>query len=106
MFREQGSGTLEVIAHHLKSLNVKISDLKIEMQLGSTESIKNYILHSNTMAFLSLHSIYKELKENKFTIIDVQHLSIERNFYFIQQQGQVEALPELFMKFANHYNFK
>ena len=106
LFREQGSGTLEVIAHHLKSLNVKISDLKIEMQLGSTESIKNYILHSNTMAFLSLHSIYKELKENKFTIIDVQHLSIERSFYFIQQQGQVEALPELFMKFANHYNFK
>lgn len=106
LFREQGSGTLEVIAHHLKSLNVKISDLKIEMQLGSTESIKNYILHSNTMAFISLHSIYKELKENKFTIIDVQHLSIERSFYFIQQQGQVEALPELFMKFASHYNFK
>jgi DNA-binding transcriptional LysR family regulator len=106
LFREQGSGTLEVIAHHLKSLNVKISDLKIEMQLGSTESIKNYILHSNTMAFISLHSIYKELKENKFTIIDVQNLSIERSFYFIQQQGQVEALPELFMKFANHYNFK
>ena len=76
------------------------------MQLGSTESIKNYILHSNTMAFISLRSIYKELKENKFTIIDVQNLSFERSFYFIQQQGQVEALPELFMKFANHYNFK
>jgi DNA-binding transcriptional LysR family regulator len=106
LVREQGSGTLEVIAHHLKPLSIKISDLNIEMQLGSTESIKNYILHSNCMAFLSVHSIFKELKENKYSIIDIKDFSIERNFYFIQQQGQAEALPELFMKFASHYNFK
>lgn len=106
LLREQGSGTLEVIAHHLKPFKIKISDLQVEMQLGSTESIKNYLLHSNCMAFLSIHSIFKELKENKYCIIDIENLAIERNFYFIQQQGQLEALPELFMKFADHYNFK
>ena len=38
--RERGSGTLEVIEYSLKQVGVKISDLQIEMQLGSTESIK------------------------------------------------------------------
>lgn len=106
LFREQGSGTLEVIAYHLKPFGIKISDLNIEMRLGSSESMKNYLLHSNCMAFLSIHSVFRELKENKYTIIDIKDFAIERDFYFIQQQGQVEALPELFMKFSSHYNFK
>jgi DNA-binding transcriptional LysR family regulator len=106
LLREPGSGTLEVIAHALKPLNIKISQLQVEMQLGSTESIKSYILHSNCMAFLSIYSILKELKNKEVTIIDVNRLNIERNFHFIQSHGETEALPELFMKFACHYNFK
>jgi len=106
LIREPGSGTLEVIAHALKPFNIKISQLNTEMQLGSTESIKSYLLHSNCMAFLSIHSILKELKNKEMTIIDVNGLTIERNFHFIQSHGEAEALPELFMKFARHYNFK
>ena len=106
LIREPGSGTLEVIAHALKPFDIKLSQLNTEMQLGSTESIKSYLLHSNCMAFLSIHSILKELKNKEMTIIDVNGLTIERNFHFIQSHGEVEALPELFMKFASHYNFK
>ena len=106
LIREPGSGTLEVIAHALKPAGIKISQLHTEMQLGSTESIKSYLLHSKCMAFLSIYSILKELKNKEFSIIDVEGLSIERNFHFIQQHGEAETLPDLFMTFARHYNFK
>jgi len=106
LIREPGSGTLEVIAHALKPFDIKISQLNTEMQLGSTESIKSYLLHSDCMAFLSIHSILKELKNKEVTIIDVNGLTIDRVFHFIQSHGEAEALPELFMKFARHYNFK
>lgn len=106
LLREPGSGTLEVIAHALKPFGIKIAQLQNEMQLGSTESMKLYLSHSNCMAFLSIYSIFKELKNKEFYIIDVEGLNIERYFYFIQQQGHSEALPELFMKFARHYNFR
>ncbi len=106
LLREPGSGTLDVIAHALKPLNIKLSQLNTEMQLGSTESIKSYLLHSNCMAFLSIYSILKELKSKEMSIIDVKGLSIERSFHFIQSYGEVEALPDLFMKFAGRYNFK
>jgi len=106
LIREPGSGTLEVIAHALKPFDIKISQLNTEMQLGSTESIKSYLLHSDCMAFLSIHSILKELKNKEVTIIDVNGLTIDRVFHFIQSHGEAEALPELFMKFAKHYNFK
>jgi len=106
LLREPGSGTLEVIAHALKPFGIKISQLKTEMQLSSSESIKLYLLNSEAMAFLSVYAILKELKNRECCIIDVKGLTIERNFFFIQRHGQAGALPDLFLKFARHYNFR
>lgn len=106
LLREPGSGTLEVIAHALKPLGIKLSQLKTEMRLGSTESMKSYLLHSHCMAFVSIHAIIKELQNNTFRIVDVKGLTIERPFYFIQLQGEQGALPQLFLRFARHHNLK
>ena len=106
VLREPGSGTLEVIAHSLKPHNLKISDLICEMQLGSTESIKSYLTHSSCMAFLSIHSIIKELRNNTLKIIVLENLNIIRSFQFIQLHGESDGLSDLFMDYARHYNFK
>lgn len=106
LLREQGSGTLDVIEHALKPHKLKLSELVIEMHLGSTESIKYYLLYSNYMAFLSIHSVLKELQSGELVIVDVKDVSIERYFYFIHLQGKPEALVEMFMRYAKHYNLK
>jgi len=103
LLREPGSGTLDVITHALKPHQIKLSDLQVEMQLGGTESIKSYLFHSNCLAFLSIHSILKELKNNECRIIDINGLTIERPFYLIQQHGQPAALTELFIRFAKSH---
>jgi DNA-binding transcriptional LysR family regulator len=103
LLREPGSGTLDVIAHALKPHHIKLADLQVEMQLGGTESIKSYLLHSNCLAFLSIHSILKELKNNECRIIDIKDFSIERPFYFIQPHGQPSSLAELFSRFARNH---
>ncbi|RFZ94644.1 LysR family transcriptional regulator [Mucilaginibacter conchicola] len=103
ILREPGSGTLDVIAHALKPVDIELSDLKPEMQLGGTESIKSYLLHSNCFAFLSVQSIINELKTGALRIIDIKGLVIERPFYFIQPHGQLPALAELFIRFAQNY---
>lgn len=106
LLREPGSGTLEVIAHALKPLGVKLGQLQKEMQLGSTESIKGYLMNSNAMAFLSVFTVLEELHSKKFTVIDIDQLSIERSFLFIQPHGAKEGIADLFMKFAHRHNFR
>ena len=103
LMREPGSGTLDVIAHALKPHQIRLADLHTEMQLGGTESIKSYLLHSNCLAFLSVHAILKELKNNECRIIDIKDLSIERPFHVIRLHGQPSSLAELFMRFARNY---
>ncbi|MBP4139001.1 LysR family transcriptional regulator [Flavobacterium geliluteum] len=105
--RERGSGTLEVIEFALKQVGLKIADLQIEMQLGSTESIKSYLLNSDCLAFMSIHAVSKELTNNELMVLDVENLEIERYFYIITLLGKSDALSELFIQnIGNHYNLK
>ncbi|ASE60437.1 LysR family transcriptional regulator [Chryseobacterium indologenes] len=100
IFREQGSGTLEFIQNRLREKGINISELKTVIQLGSSESIKNYLLYSDCMAFLSISTILTELKNNILTVVDIKNFSIERNFHFILPKGDQSELIALFLKFA------
>lgn len=104
LLREPGSGTLEVISDALKEKGIRLSDLQVEMQLGSTEAIKSYLQHSNCMAFLSLYAILKELETDTLRIIEVKKMPIHRNFYFITPIGPEGGLPALLIRFLlqNH----
>ncbi|KAF2330795.1 LysR family transcriptional regulator [Flavobacterium nitrogenifigens] len=105
--RERGSGTLEVIEFALKKAGLKFSDLQIEMQLGSTESIKSYLLNSDCFAFMSIHAVSKELRNKELIVLDVEKLSVERYFYIATLQGKSDSLSELFIQnLAIHYNLK
>ena len=105
LLREKGSGTLEVIEHYLKQLGCSLADFNVEMHFGSTEGIKNYILNSNSMAFLSVQSILKELSRNELSIIDVSETDFKRRFNFILNDGDSNPLSQLFIQFALKYNF-
>lgn len=106
VLREPGSGTLEVIAHALAPLGIRLADLHTEIQLGSTEGIKAYLQHSEGLAFLSIHAILKELKYNELCVIEIEGLRIDRDLFLIRPQGDAAALPGLFQKYALHYNFR
>lgn len=101
IFREPGSGSLEFIQNRLKEKGISLDELNIVMQLGSSESIKNYLLHSDSLAFLSISTVLNELKNNQLSIIDIKNLSIERNFHFILPKGEQSELIRLFLKFTS-----
>ncbi|MFT3902073.1 MAG: LysR family transcriptional regulator [Niabella sp.] len=106
VMRESGSGSREVVMAALKRAGINFSDLNIDIEFESTESIKSYLLNSNSYAFLSITSIFKELKNGELKIIDVKDLEIERYFYFITQQGDARLLNEVFLKHLSINNFK
>jgi len=107
VLREAGSGTLDVIYKALDKVDINPKDLNIEIRLGSTESIKQYLAHTESAAFLSLLSITKELQRKELSVVDVKGLAIYRTFQFIQLQGNTSRISDLFKRFClMHYNFK
>src|SRR5699024_10214328 len=79
--REPGSGTREVIGNALKKHG--IDRLSSHSVLGSTESIKSFLYHTNHFAFISIHAVNRDLLENRLRLIDIEGVEIERWFYFI-----------------------
>jgi DNA-binding transcriptional LysR family regulator len=103
--RERGSGSLEVIEHALRGAGLRLTDLNLAMQLGSTEGIKSYLTSSASIAFISIFAVQNELQNGILRVLDVTDLAIQRDFYSIQLQGVSEGLADTFMRFARQqYN--
>lgn len=103
VIRENGSGTLDVLSRHGLSLR----QLHIEMQLGSTESIKHYLFYSDTFAFVSVQAVLDELAANRLRVVEVGDMELVRRFSFVTAHGQRSRLTDLFKQFClNHYNRK
>lgn len=86
--REPGSGTLQSVKFALKQAGYSSNNLQTEVQLGGTEALKNFVLSDSLIAFLPLQAISKELANGALSIIPVEGLKIERQFYFITRQGE------------------
>ncbi|QJD80811.1 LysR family transcriptional regulator [Spirosoma rhododendri] len=100
VLRERGSGSLEVVEHALRGAGLRLTDLKLGLQLGSTEGIKSYLSSSDSMAFISIFAVQDELKSGTLRVLDVAALTIRRDFYSIQLQGVGEGLADTFMRFT------
>lgn len=98
--RERGSGTLDVLETALQEHNIKLSSLNVKMHLGSTEGIKLFLEHTDCMGIVSIRSIAQELHSGRFKVVDIQDLTMCREFNFVQAQGQEESLTTLFVRFV------
>ena len=105
LLRESGSGTLEVIQKHLKTRGVKVANLNIIMQLGSSEAIKRFVMTGDSYAIISIAAVADELRRGELTVVEIDGIRIEREFSFINLNGCQSRLVDQFMQFAlNAYN--
>ncbi|GAA4307143.1 LysR family transcriptional regulator [Nibribacter koreensis] len=105
VLRERGSGTLEVIEEALRAHQLRLPDLNVVLDLGSSETIKSFLQHSDCVALLSGYSIQQELASGKLVTLLPDGFSLKRSFWFVQPVGQPEGLSALFQQFClRQYN--
>ena len=106
VLRERGSGTLDVFERALQQHNIKLSSLKVLMYLGSTESIKLFLEHTDSLGIVSVRSIGRELYSGQLRVVEIKSMPMQREFSIAQPQGQESGLAQVFMQFAIHHNHK
>ena len=103
VLRENGSGTLEVLEGALAKHQIKLSQLNVLLQLGSTESIKLFLENSDALGILSIRAVTRELMAGRLKVIDIEGFKAERTFSFVEPQGQNSGMEESFMRFASQH---
>ena len=85
IMREQGSGTREAVLKLFSKNNISV---KVRLELGSNEAIKQAIAGGLGISVLSEHCLVSEGKSGQLTILDVEHFPIERRWYVSYLAGK------------------
>jgi len=88
IFREPGSGTDRAFRDQLVKMGFAPDQLKVSMQLGSNEAVKQAILNHAGISFLSELSVKKECERGELFVVNVKGVAIFRHFYLITHQGR------------------
>ncbi len=97
VMREPGSGT----RHAVEKLFTKNEiEVKVRLELGSNEAIKQAIMGGLGISVLSLHTLQGDLANGELTILDIQDFPIERNWYVSYLGGkQLSVIAQTFLAF-------
>ncbi|MEO0768277.1 MAG: LysR substrate-binding domain-containing protein [Cyanobacteria bacterium J06649_4] len=97
IMREPGSGTRKAVEKIFKENDINV---KVSLELGSNEAIKQAIAGGLGISVLSQHTIISEGTTGEFAILDVQGFPIERDWYVAHLAGkQLSVVAETFLQF-------
>lgn len=99
VIRESGSGSLEVFEKTLAQHQLKLSQFNIAMQMGTTEGIKRFLYHTDSVGVVSIQAVTTDLAEGRLKVIDITDFSCEREFCFVQNVGQTGGIESDFMRY-------
>lgn len=85
IMRESGSGTREAIQELFARHNV---DVRVRLELGSNEAIKQAIVGGLGLSVLSCHTLPPEDNMRELTILDVNEFPIERQWFVVHLSGK------------------
>jgi len=88
LMREHGSGTRDVIEAVLAARGV---ELKPIMSLGSTEALKNAVLHGLGIAIVSQLTVEHELRSGRLAELTFSDLRIRRDLYLVTLKGKRQS---------------
>ncbi|MEQ9480816.1 LysR substrate-binding domain-containing protein [Coleofasciculus sp. F4-SAH-05] len=97
IMREPGSGTRKAVQELFDSHDI---ELKVQLDLGSNEAIKQAIAGGLGISVLSRHTLALEGICNQLTILDVEEFPIERYWYAVYPNGkQLSVVARTFLDY-------
>jgi LysR family transcriptional regulator, low CO2-responsive transcriptional regulator len=85
LIREEGSGTRASMEHVFREGGVPI---RVLMEIGSNETIKELVIAGMGLSFLSAHTVGREVSCGQLAVLDVVGLPIVRDWFVIHLRGQ------------------
>jgi DNA-binding transcriptional LysR family regulator len=94
--REKGSDTRNSME---EGLGAHLADLRIAMEIRSTETIKQAVIAGMGLSFMSAHTISLELQTGSLCVLDVQGFPLMRNWYVVHRR--TKRLPPVAQAFKD-----
>ena len=93
VLREVGSGLRHCFEKSLEKAGLSPADLRVALELGSNEAIKEAILRGVGIAILSTYAVQRELKTGQLHALEVSDLRCDREMFIVQDKRRALPFP-------------
>lgn len=107
IFREEGSGTRQVIEKYLAKRGITVSDMKISAVIGSTEAIKEAVENGVGVSIVSKWAVRKELRYGTISMLGIKEVRMLRDFSLIFNRNSISSYAsDEFLSYLKSYPFE
>jgi DNA-binding transcriptional LysR family regulator len=104
ILREVGSGLRHCFEKSLDKAGLSLSDLRVALELGSNEAIKEAVLRGVGISILSTYAVQKELRSGQLHALRVNDLNCDRDMYIVRDERRVLPFPaRMFLLFLESH---
>jgi DNA-binding transcriptional LysR family regulator len=93
ILRETGSGSRWCLEQALERAGKSLGDLRVALELGSNEAIKEAVLRGLGLAVLSTRTVEKELRLNQLHALKITGLPLARQMFVVWDRRRVLPIP-------------
>jgi DNA-binding transcriptional LysR family regulator len=100
VLREAGSGMRHCFEKALERVGRSLTDLRVTLELGSNEAIKEAVRRGVGVAVLSVYAVHDELETGRLLALPLKDIHCDRDMYVVQDSRRVLPLPaRLFLNY-------
>jgi DNA-binding transcriptional LysR family regulator len=104
ILREVGSGLRHCFETSLERAGHSPAELRVVLELGSNEAIKEAVLQGAGLAILSAYAVRKELRSGLLHALEVRGMRCDRDMYLVRDLRRVLPPPaRLFLAFLESH---
>ncbi|MBI2369847.1 MAG: LysR family transcriptional regulator [Deltaproteobacteria bacterium] len=101
VIREKGSGSRAALQAALAQAGMRLPEMQILTEMGSTEALKQAVRAGLGVAFVSRRAVQEELSRGALVTVPVHGLRVLRDFYIATHAGRTRSpLAEAFLQFV------
>ncbi len=93
VLREAGSGSRWCLEQALERAGKSLADLRVGLELGSNEAIKEAVLRGLGLTVMSTHAVQKEAEAGTLRALEVAGLPLEREMFAVWDRRRALPIP-------------
>jgi len=106
VFREEGSGTRQIIESYFAKSGISIQNMNISAVLGSTEAIKEAVENGIGASIVSRWTVRKELKYGILKALKFKELEMLREFSLLFNRNTISTYSvDTFLSYIKNYSY-
>jgi DNA-binding transcriptional LysR family regulator len=100
ILREQGSGTLKIMADRLEKAGFSLDELNVTAVMGSSDAVRQAVKAGLGVSILSSRALQDDIEAGRLAAVRIKGLKMERSFSVILLKGGTRSpLCKAFLEF-------